>query len=141
MRRAHYNVGQQALFQKAQQLVIEEARIGSQQADLFALSPQRESFFEKLLYAPAGSAVAAAEPAVEEKVRFAQYGQQWMVAGPSVFARVVSLERTLLLTVTLKHRRIQIQGVAVLALRQTLHLPFGQRFVEALDLAHAERTK
>ena len=74
-------------------------------------------------------------------MRFAQYGQQWMVAGPSVFARVVSLERTLLLTVTLKHRRIQIQSVAVLALRQTLHLPFGQWFVEALDLAHAERTK
>src|SRR5215813_10700478 len=56
----HYNVGQQTLLQKVQQLVIEEARIGSQQADLFALSPQRESFFEKLLYAPAGSAVAAA---------------------------------------------------------------------------------
>lgn len=44
----HYNVGQAALFQKAEQLVVEEARIGTDKADLLALGPQCQSFFEKL---------------------------------------------------------------------------------------------
>ena len=35
----HYNVGQTALFQKAEQLVVEEARIGTDKADLLALRP------------------------------------------------------------------------------------------------------
>src|SRR5260370_21398273 len=88
----HYNIGQQALFQKAQQLVVKEARIGSQQADLFALSPPRESFFEKLLHATAGSAVAAAQPAVEEELSVAQHGQPRMMGGTNIFARLVSFE-------------------------------------------------
>jgi hypothetical protein len=70
-----YNVGDLALFQKAQQLVLEEAGISPEQTDLLALSPQRESFFEKFLYATGGSAVAAAEPTVEEEMGFAQHGQ------------------------------------------------------------------
>ena len=64
-----------------------------------------------------------------------------MIAGPSVFARVRSLERPLLLAVTFQDCRIQVQAVARLARRQTLHLPFGHRLVEALDLAHAEGAK
>ena len=72
---------------------------------------------------------------------FAQHRQQRMMTGPSVFARIVSLERTLLLAVTFQDGRIQVQGVAFVALRQTLHLPLGQGFVEALDLAHAEGAK
>jgi hypothetical protein len=60
-----YNVGQLVLFQEAQQLVLEEAGISSEQTDLLALSSQRESFFEKFLHPTGGSAVAAAEPAVE----------------------------------------------------------------------------
>jgi hypothetical protein len=64
-----YNVGQVVLFQIVQQLAVEEARISSQQADLLALSPQRKSFFEKFLRPTRGSAVAAAEPAVEEEIR------------------------------------------------------------------------
>lgn len=41
--------------------------------------------FEKLLHATGGSAVAATEPTVEEKMRFAQHGQQGMVAGTDAF--------------------------------------------------------
>ena len=63
------------LFQIVQQLAVEEARISSQQADLLALSPQCKSFFEKFLRPTCGSAVAAAEPAVEEEVRFPQHRQ------------------------------------------------------------------
>ena len=70
-----YNVGQVVLFQIVQQLAVEEARISSQQADLLALSPQCKSFFEKFLRPTCGSAVAAAEPAVEEEVRFPQHRQ------------------------------------------------------------------
>src|SRR2546430_13748886 len=70
-----YNVGQVVLFQIVQQLAVEEARISSQQADLLALSPQCKSFFEKFLRPTGGSAVAAAEPAVEEEVRFPQHCQ------------------------------------------------------------------
>src|SRR5207302_1481650 len=112
-----------------------------QQADLFALSPQRESFFEKLLHATAGAAVAAAQPAVEEKVRFAQHRQQRMMAGTAVFARVVSFERTFLLAIPLKDGRIQVQGVALWARRQALHLPLGQWFVQALHLTHTKLAK
>ena len=71
----------------------------------------------------------------------AQHGQQRMVAGASVFARVVSFKRTLLLAVAFEDGRIQVQCVAISALRQTLHLPLSQRFEEALHLAHAECAK
>ena len=64
-----------------------------------------------------------------------------MMAGPSVFARIVSFERTFLFAVTFKDRRIQVQRVAFRAPRQTLHLPFGQRRKQALHLAHAESAK
>jgi hypothetical protein len=70
-----YNIGQVVLFQIVQQLAVEEAGISSQQTDLLALSPQCKSFFEKLLRPTRGSAVAAAEPAVEEEVRFPQHRQ------------------------------------------------------------------
>ncbi len=78
---SHYNVGQAALLQKAQQLVVEETGIGSDQADLLALLPQREGFFEKLHHSPAGSAVAAAEPAVENEMSFGQHREQRMGLG------------------------------------------------------------
>jgi hypothetical protein len=81
--------GSRRCFSKTQQLVIKEARIGPKQAALLVLSPQRANFFEKLLHATAGSAVAAAQPAAEEKVRLAQRPTE-MMAGPFVFARVVS---------------------------------------------------
>ena len=74
-------------------------------------------------------------------MRLAQHGQQRMMTGPSVFARVVSFERTFLLAITFKDRRIQVQRVALGALRQTLHLPFCQRLKQALHLAHAESAK
>jgi hypothetical protein len=74
-------------------------------------------------------------------VRLAQHGQQRMMAGPSVFARVVSFERTFLFAITFKDGRIQVQRVAFHALRQTLHLPFGQRRKQALHLSHAESAK
>ncbi len=35
----YYNVGQAALFQKAEQFVAEEARIGTEMADCLALGP------------------------------------------------------------------------------------------------------
>ena len=71
-------------------------------------------------------------------MRFAQHGQQRMMAGPSVFARVVPFQRAFLLAIALKDGGIQVQGVALAALRQTLHLPLGQRFEETLHLAHAK---
>ena len=68
---------------------------------------------------------------------FAEHGQQGMVAGAAVFARVVAFQRSLLLAVTLEDRRIQIQRVAVRAERQTFHLPLPERFVKSLDVTHA----
>ena len=58
---------------------------------------------------PAGTSVVvapdlflgvAAQPPVEQEVSFGEHGQQWMVAGPPMLARVVPLERALLLAVT-----------------------------------------
>ena len=77
------------LLQKCQQLVVEETGISSYQADLLALLPQREGFFEKLHYSPAGAAVATAEPAVENKVSLRQHREQRVMAGPPMLARVV----------------------------------------------------
>ena len=74
-------------------------------------------------------------------MRLTQHGQQRMMAGPSVLARVVSFERTFLFAIPFKDRRIQVQRVAFRGLRQTLHLPFGQRRKQALHLSHAEAAK
>ena len=62
----------------------------------------------------------------------AQHGQQGMMAGPSVLARVMSLERTFLLAIALEYGGIQIQRVALTAPRHPLHLPFRQRLEQAL---------
>lgn len=56
-----YNVRQTTLFEEAQQFVVEETGIGSDQTDRLTLSPERQGFFEKLDHSPAGAAVAAAE--------------------------------------------------------------------------------
>ena len=134
----HYNVGQRALFQKAQQLVLEEAGVSPEQANLLALSQQRQSFLEKLHHSTCCSAVAAAEPAVEQEVGFGQHRQQRMMTGPSVFAWIVSLQRVLLLTIAFQDGGIQVQAVTVPAWRQTLHLPLRQGIKETMHLAHAE---
>ena len=51
-------------------------------------------------------------------------------------ARVVALQHAFLLAVALENRRVQVQAVAFLAPRQTLHLPLGERREEALHVAH-----
>ncbi len=71
---------------------------------------------------------------MEEEVGFAQHSQQRVMTGPSMFTGVVSFKRPLLMAIALEDRRIQVQGVAVAALRQALHLPFRERFEQALHL-------
>src|ERR1700739_1547462 len=61
-----------------------------------------------------------------------------MVAGPSVLAWVVPLERAFLRAVTLEHGRVQIQGVAFAAYRQPFHHPFRKRVEEPVHVAHLE---
>src|ERR1039458_8731425 len=61
-----------------------------------------------------------------------------MMTGPPVPARVVPFQRSFLFAVALKHGGIHVQGVALRAYRQSLHLPLGHRLEEALNLAHAE---
>src|ERR1039457_2275850 len=61
-----------------------------------------------------------------------------MMTAPPVPARVVPFERSFLFAVALKHGGIHVQGVALRAYRQSLHLPLGHRIEEALNLAHAE---
>jgi hypothetical protein len=133
-----YKVGQTALFQKAPQLVIEESRVGSYQADLLALSPPRESFFEKLHHPTCWSAVAAAEPAVQEPVSFGQNSQQGMMRRAPVLARIMSLQRSFLSALALEYRGVQVQRVALAAERHAFHLPWRQRFEQALHIAPRE---
>src|SRR5271157_4582297 len=61
------------------------------------------------------SAVAAAEPAVEQEVSFGEHGQQRMMTGASVLARIVPLQRALLLAIAFEDGGIQIQAVAIAA--------------------------
>jgi hypothetical protein len=58
---------------------------------------------------------AAAAMRREEEMRFAQHGQQGMMTGSTVFARVGAFQRALLLTVAFEYGGIQIQGVALRA--------------------------
>ena len=69
---------------------------------------------------------------------FRQNSQQRMMAGPSVFARVVPFQRPLLSAVAFEDGRIQIQAVAFGSRGHALHLPLGQRREQALHIAHAE---
>ena len=55
-----------------------------------------------------------------------------------VFARVVAFQRAFLLAIALKDRGVQVERVALTALGQTLHLPLGERWEEALHVAHRE---
>jgi hypothetical protein len=65
---------------------------------------------------------------MQEKVCFAQHRQQGVVTRTPMLARVMSFERAFLLSLALEHRRIQVQRIALMAWRQTFHLPFGQGF-------------
>src|SRR5438034_4820752 len=96
---------------------------------------------EKLHHSTGCSAVPAAEPAVEQEVGLGQHRQQRMMTGTSMFARIVSLQRAFLLTVALEDGGIQVQAVAVVAHRQTLHLSLRQGIEEAMHVAHAKTPK
>ena len=69
---------------------------------------------------------------------FGQNSQQGMMRGPSVFARVVSFERSFLLSVALENSGVQVQAVAFAARRHPLHLPLRQRLEQALHVTHGE---
>ena len=58
-----------------------------------------------------------------------------------MLARVMSLQRSFLLAVALEDSRVQIQRVALATERHAFHLPFGQRFEQALHVAHREASK
>src|SRR5271165_4460463 len=90
---------------------------------------------------PRCSAVAAAEPAVEQEVSFGEHGQQGMMTGASVLARIVPFQRALLLTIAFEDGGIQVQAVTLVACRQPLHLPLGQRIEETMHVAHAKTTE
>src|SRR5664280_2219244 len=79
---------------------------------------RREGFLEKLHDSTRCSAVAAAEPAVEQEVSFGQHGQQGMMTGASMLARIVAVQRALLPAIAFEDGGIQVQAVTVAALRQ-----------------------
>src|SRR5213595_2383720 len=72
---------------------------------------------------------------MQNEVRFRQIRPQGMMREASVFARVRSLQRSLLSSVAFKHRGIQVQAVAPFPLGQSLHLPGPQRRVESVILS------
>src|SRR5690349_11201722 len=61
-----------------------------------------------------------------------------MMRRPAMFARVGSAQRTLLMTVALEHRGVQIQAVSRQAFRQSLELPVPQAREKTLALALSE---
>src|SRR5271166_4566754 len=61
-----------------------------------------------------------------------------MMTGASVLARIVPLQRALLLAIAFEDGGIQIQAVAIAAGGQPLHLPLGQRVEETMHVAHAK---
>jgi len=93
---------------------------------------------EKLHDSTRCSAVAAAEPAVEQEVSFGQHGQQGMMTRASVFARIVAFQRALLVAIAFQDGGIQVQTVTGAACRQPLHLPLGQGIEETMHVAHAK---
>src|SRR5215472_16192051 len=58
-----------------------------------------------------------------------------MMGRPAMLARVGSAQSTLLVTVALKHRRVQVQAVSGKAFRQSLELPVAQTREKTLTLS------
>src|SRR5205823_13955255 len=133
----HHDVGQTPLFQKAQQGLIKEPRIRAHSPNSLTLRQKRQRFFQKLHHPARRAAVPTAQPAMQNEVRFRQNRQQGMMRGASVFARIRSLQRSLLSSVAFKHGGIQVQAVAPFPLGQSPHLPRPRR-VESVILVGAE---
>src|SRR5207237_4789559 len=123
------------LFQKAQQGLIKESRIRAHSPNSLTFRQKRQRFFQKLHHPARRAAVAAAQPAMQNEVRFRQNRQQGMMRGASVFARIRSFQRSLLSSVAFKYGGIQVQAVAPFPLGQSLHLPGPQRRVESVILS------
>src|SRR5437762_12079397 len=131
----HHDIGEVPLFQKAQQGLIKEPCVRAHSPNSLTFRQERQRFLQKLYHPARRAAVAAAQPAMQNEVRFRHNRQQGMMRGASVFARVRSLQRSLLSSVAFKHRGIQVQAVAPFPLGQSLHLPGPQRRVESVVLS------
>src|SRR6516162_4845438 len=99
---------------------------------------QRQGFLQELHHPAGGATVAAAQPAVQQKMRFGQLCHQRMMRRPAVLARVGSAQGTLLVTVALEHRGIQIQAVSRGAFWQSFKLPVPQTREKTLTLSLPE---
>src|ERR1700751_5815980 len=58
--------------------------------------------------------------------------------GSPMLARIMSLQRSFLMSITFKHSRIQVERVAFRSDRYAIHLPLRQRFEKTLHVAHRE---
>jgi len=67
------------------------------------LRQQRRGLLEKFHCAARGVTSAAAQPVAQQKMRFRQCGDQRMMGGPAMLARVRSAQGALLVTVSLKY--------------------------------------
>src|SRR5713226_5841512 len=99
---------------------------------------QRQRFLEKFHSATGRAAVAAAQPAVQQKMRFGQHRHQRMMRGPSMLARVGPAQRPLLPAVALEYGRVQIQAISGRTFRQPLQLPVPQAGEKTLTLSLAK---
>jgi hypothetical protein len=67
---------------------VKEAGIGAYRPRRVFFRQQHQGFLEKFHHAASRAAVAAPQPAVQQKVRFGQHRHQRMMRGPSVLAWV-----------------------------------------------------
>src|SRR5438046_7141639 len=89
----HHDIGETPLFQKAQQGLIKEPRIRAHSPNSLTLRQKRQRFFQKFHHPARRAAVAAAQPAMQNEVRFRQNSTKWMMRGASDFARFLSIRR------------------------------------------------
>ena len=69
---------------------------------------------------------------------FGQHGQQGMMTGASVLARIVAFQRALLLAIAFEDGGIQIQAVTIAALPASAPSATRLRVEETMHVAHAK---
>src|SRR6266446_10168894 len=100
--------------------------IGTHHSNGVFFRQHRQGFLEKFHYPACRAAVLTPQPAVQQKVSLGQHRHEWMMRGSSRLAWIRPAQRTLLPTVALVHRRVQVQTVSRTTLRKPLELPTPQ---------------
>jgi hypothetical protein len=103
------DVGNALAFERGQDRLVEEAAVGTQEADGL-VAQMMQGRFEKLQDVVGAPRMARPQPEVGHHARFGDKGQERMMARPALPAGVIAARGTLLFSVAGDDRGIDVQG-------------------------------